>query len=159
MADAGFEINGDRYEIPPLDTLTLDEERILYLYADTIVRDFIPPHPKAPEEERIQYELMQARKLRNPDLKRALAFIAYRRKHPDETESDMLKTLGQVNAFSLDLAMLQEDDASPPDQNSQNGRSQPNEKSEPTSSTRSGTPTGKQSGKAAKTREPTGTTG
>ena len=158
MAVAGFEIDGETYEVPALDTLTLDEERILYLYADTVIRDFIPPLPNASEDEKREYEVYQARKIRNPDFKRALAYVTYRRSHPDVDEGDVLKAIGKINAFSLDLALLQGDDDSPPAQSSQNGHSQPSETNEPTSSTPSGTPTERSLAQADETPEPTGTT-
>lgn len=135
---AGFEIDGKVYSIPPIDTLTLYEERVLYLYADAVIRDFIPPHPDANEEDLRAFEVYQARKLRNPDLKRALAYIAFRRQNPEVDEGDILKAIDQINAFELDLAMLRGDDEDPPAQTSQNGQLEQSEKSEPTSSTDSG---------------------
>lgn len=133
-APAGFEIEGERYEVPSIFSLNLDEERILYLYADAVVWDFIPPHPKASDEEKQEYFLTQARKLRNPDLKRAVAFIAYRRRHPEVDDGDILKSLGKLNALELNLAMLGGDE-DPPDQSSRNEQNEQMQTSGPMSGT------------------------
>lgn len=118
--ESGFLIDDERYEIPRLDTITLDEERVLYLYADTVLQDFGPAHFDATEEERIAYELLQLRKIRNPDFKRALAHIAYRRKHPKITDAEVEEAIGKVNALEVDIALLRGDDDSPPAPSSQN---------------------------------------
>lgn len=154
---AGFEIEGKRYSIPPIDTLTLQEERILYLYADAVIRDFIPPHPKAPEEEQRSFEVYQARKIRDPNFKRALAYISYRRENPDIDDGDILKAIDQVNAFELDLALLRGDDDSPPAQNSQSEQQPQSEINEPTSSTASGSPSNGTSARVVEIHGRTGT--
>jgi len=153
----GFEIAVERYQIPNIFTLNLQEERILYLYGDVVVRDFIPPHPKADDEERRQYEVFQARKIRNPDFKRAVAYIAYRRRHPEVDDGDILKAVDEINAIQLDLALLQGDDDSPPAQSSQNEQPPPSETSEPTSSTGSGSPSTETSAQVVEIPRRTGT--
>lgn len=154
---AGFEIDGKRYLVPGIDTLTLHEERILYLYADAVIKDFIPPHPKASEEDKQAFEAYQARKIRNPDLKRALAYIAYSRENPEVDDGDILKAIDQVNAFELDLAMLRGDDDSPPDLSSQNEQPQPSETRSPSSDTGSGSPSSKSSAQVVEIHARTGT--
>ena len=156
---AGFEIDGVHYPIPKLDTITLDEERILYIYADTVLQDFAPAHPEAPEDERAVYEREQLRKIRNPEFKRALAHIAYRREHPDEQDADIQRAIGQVNALAVDIALLRGDDDSPPAPSSQNEPSNRNASRPPSRSTDSGTPTENSSAPSDGHPASTGTTG
>lgn len=136
---AGFEIDGERYEIPTLDTITLDEERILFLYSDCVVQDFAPSHPDWAPERTAAHELIQMQKVRDPAFKRALAHIAYRRRHPDEDDAEINRALGTVNALEVDLAMLG-DDPRPPARDSQNGQQKQNVSELPTRSTPSGSP-------------------
>jgi hypothetical protein len=157
-AVSGFEIDGERYEVPRLDTITLDEERVLYIYADTVIQDFAPAHPEAPEEEQQAVALAQYRKVRNPDFKRALAHIAYRRRHPDVTDAEVEAAIGKANALEVDVAMLRGDDDSPPAMTS---RKQPESRSDTNGHSRpgaSGRDTASSSDPAAESREPTGTT-
>jgi hypothetical protein len=156
---SGFEIDGVFYEIPKLDEITLDEERILYIYADTVLQDFAPAHPETAEAERAAYEREQMRRIRNPEFKRALAHIAYRRQHPDTSDTDIQQAIGQVNALEVDLALLKGDDASPPAPSSQNEPSSESGSKPPSRSTGSGTPTGNSSDPAEETPEGTGITG
>lgn len=146
--EVGFQIDGERYDIPTLDTITLDEERILYLYADCVIQDFAPSHPKWDEARKAAHDLIQMQKVRNPDFKRALAHIAYRREHPDVSDSEINRALGTINALEVDLAMLG-DDPRPPEEGSQNGHSKSSVSELPTRSMVSGSSTPKSSGSAA----------
>lgn len=104
--ESGFEIDGERLEIPTLDTITLDEERVLYIYADVVISDFLPTHPDWKEDERNAHLLLQATKLRNPDFKRALVHIAYKRAHPEIENDEINVKVGQAGAFKLDLELI-----------------------------------------------------
>jgi hypothetical protein len=155
---AGFEIDGERYDIPTLDTVTLDEERIMFLYADCVVQDFAPAHPKWDDNTKTAHDMIQGQKVRNPDFKRALAHIAYRRRHPEMEDSEINAALGKVNALEVDIAMLEGGDASPPDLNSQNELGKQSKTGEPTKSTGSGSPTDSSSEDQAESPGATGTT-
>jgi hypothetical protein len=153
-----FEINGEAYEVPLFDELTLDEERVLYVYADSVVADFVPPHPEEDDKIAKAILLEQARKIRNPEFKRALAHIAYKRRHPDAADADIQKALGRVNAFDLDLAILRGDADDPPTTTS---RKQPENKSgskPPSSAEASGRDSENTSGIQAVSLARTGTT-
>jgi hypothetical protein len=154
----GINVNGENYPFPTLDTITLDEERILYIYSDCVVRDFIPAHPDASDEEKDSYQRVQMLKLRNPEFKRALAHIAYRRANPSFADQDIQKAIGAVNALEADIAMLWGDDDEDPTQTSQK---QPDEKksgSEESKLTDSGRPTTNGSAPVEEIPAPTGTT-
>lgn len=157
MDNPGIEIRGSRYPFPMLDTVTLDEERVLFVYADCVVREFIPAHPEATDEERAAYEALQLRKIRNPDFKRALAFIAYRRKHPDSEEETAWKAAGEANALEVDIAMLWGDGPNPPATTSQKQPENKRSTSEHLSSTDSGRSTTNGSEQAEESPTPTGT--
>jgi hypothetical protein len=153
----GIEIRGSRYPFPTLDTVTLSEERVLFVYADCVVRDFIPAHPEATDEERAAYEQLQLRKIRNPDFKRVLAFIALRRQHPDWKDDEVWSAAGEANALEADIAMLWGDGPSPPAKTSQKPPESTTPTSEPSSSTDSGRSTRNGSDLPAESLTPTGT--
>jgi hypothetical protein len=156
-SEPGFEIDEKHYPLPSLEDITLDEERILYIYSDTVLSDFMPAHPESEENERRAIELRQGIKLRNPDFKRALAHIAYRREHPDEADSDIQKAIGQVNALTVDIALLR-GDGSPPATTSQKQPESESDSSEPSTPSDSGRTTESDSDPAAATPPATGTT-
>lgn len=112
--ESGFVIDGETYALPTLSTITLDEERILFLYADVIVQDFLPPHPDWKEPVVRTYVERQERKFRDPAFKRSLAHIAYRRKHPDLSDSEIEELLGSLIAIEVDLAVLRGEDEEDP---------------------------------------------
>lgn len=104
--ESGFEIDGERLEIPTLDTIDLDEERVLYIYADVVVSDFLPTHPDWSEDQKAAHLTIQATKIRNPDFKRALVHIAYRRAHPEVENDEINVKVGKAGALALDLELL-----------------------------------------------------
>lgn len=157
--ESGFEVDGERYEIPTLDTITLDEERLLYVYADVVVSDFIPIHPDWGEDQAAAHALLQAQKIRNPDFKRALVHIAYRRRHDDVDDVEIQRLIGGSSALELDLAMIRGSDESPdPQTSSPNELETTSEPSELASNTDSGRPTGTSSGTPDSNRADIGTT-
>jgi hypothetical protein len=157
MENPGIKIRGERYPFPTLDTVTLAEERVLFVYADCVVRDFIPAHPEASDEERAAYEQLQLRKIRNPDFKRCLSFIAYKRKHPDLEDADAWRAAGEANALEADIAMLWGDGPSPPATTSQKQPVSETSTSEPSNSTDSGRSTKNGSDRQDVSLTPTGT--
>lgn len=157
MDNPGIEIRGSRYPFPTLDTVTLSEERVLFVYADCVVRDFIPAHPEATDEEKAAYVQVQLRKIRNPDFKRCLSFIAYRRGHPDFEDAEVWKAAGEANALEADIAMLWGDGPNPPATTSQKQPENKTSTSEPSSSTDSGRSTSSGSDLADESPTPTGT--
>lgn len=158
MENTGIEIDGKRYPLPTLDTITLDEERILYIYADTVVQDFIPPHPDSSDEEKAVYQQAQLRKIRNPDFKKALAHVAYKRENPNADDAEIQQAIGLVNALEVDIAMLRGDDEDPPAETSQRPLESKRSTSEPSRPTDSGRDTEKSSVPAEEIPARTGTT-
>jgi hypothetical protein len=157
MENPGIEIRGSRYPFPTLDTVTLAEERVLFVYADCVVRDFIPAHPDASDEEKAAYGQLQLRKIRNPDFKRCLAYIAFRRKNPDLEDAEVWKAAGEANALEADIAMLWGDGPSPPATTSQKQPVSETHTSAPSNSTDSGRSTRNGSDPPAASPTPTGT--
>ena len=141
--DRTFELDGETYELPLISTFNLDEERILYVYADVVIQDLMPVDPGLPDDEKMIELARQIRRFRNPDLKRAVAHVAYRRKHPEKSQEEIEKTLGGVNALALDIAMYAEVDEDPPNdsqtssssEKSENGHSNQSSSGSPTAST------------------------
>ncbi len=98
-------IGDDRYEIPRLDELDLDEEQILYDFCETGIPDFMPAHPESPPEIQHAIALLHVTRTRNPAFKRALVIIAYRREHRDMPVDEISTLIGSVNAFDAELAL------------------------------------------------------
>lgn len=111
--EPGFEIDGERYEVPRLEDLDMDEEQILYDVAGIVQSDFVPAHPEAPDEVKLSVMQGIADKCRNPAFKRALAHIAYRRQHPELAFGDINIVIGKANALDAELALLRGDDDPP----------------------------------------------
>ena len=103
---AGFEIGGEVYEVPRLDTFDMDEAQTLYDLSGVILEDFIPPHPDSPEEEQQAMLRVQLLKVRDPSFRRALVVVAYLRKHPDANVHEVNKLVGKVNASDVSIAVL-----------------------------------------------------
>lgn len=154
---AGLEIDGTEYPLPTLDDIDLDEERILYVWSDTVISDFMPAHPDADENVKQATALRHAMRIRNPDFKRALIHIAYRRAHPDVDDAEIQKLVGKVNAFAVDVEMLRGDDDRPPEMTSQKPPESKRSSNEPSESSSSGSPTENGSDQADATPAPTGT--
>lgn len=152
----GFEIEGERYDVPRLDELDLDEEQILFDLAGIVQVDFAPAHPEASEEERQEITREIVAKVRNPAFKRALAHIAYRRRHPETAFSDVQLVVGKVNALDAEVALIRGDSEDPqtssPNEPESNGTT-----SEPSRSEASGTPSGSDSEPVAEIHVLTGT--
>lgn len=155
--EVGFEINGERYEVPTLDTITLDEERVLYLYADTVLQDFAPAHPDESNDVKRALQVRQEQRVRNPDFKRALVHIAYRRRHPEVSDAEINQAIGTANALEVDIALLR-GDGSPPAMSSQKPPDDKRSTSEPSPPSSSGSPTANGSETVAESLAPTGAT-
>lgn len=152
-----FTLDDVQYEVPLLSTLDLDEERILFLFADTVIEDFVPAHPAWDEAFTRNFNRIQAGRIRNPAFKRAMAHVAYRRAHPEKDAKTIDAAVGKVNALELDLAILWGDD-DPPVKSSQKPLESRSDTKPLSRSTDSGSPTENGSDPAAETHEATGTT-
>lgn len=113
VENPGIEIRGKRYQLPTLDTFTLNEERVLFLYADCVVRDFIPAHPDASDEDKEKFERLQILRFRNPDFKRGLAFVSLKRDDPGLEDDAAWELAGEANALEVDIAALWGDGPDP----------------------------------------------
>lgn len=152
----GIEVDGERLQFPTFDTITIDEERLLYVYSETVVRDFIPAHPEATDEEKEKYRRLQALRVRDPDFKKGLAVIALRRAYPDMPDDERAEKAGRVNALEADIAMLWGEDQDP-QQTSQKQPDNTTSTSEPSSSTDSGRDTQTSSDHQGERATPIGT--
>lgn len=158
MADSGFLIDGERYEVPRLHELDLDEEQILFDVAGVVQADFIPAHPEAEPEVKEAIERAVMLRVRNPAFKRALAHIAYRRAHPEAKFDDVQVQLGTMNALDAGAALLRGGaDEDPPVESSQPQPESEKSSSEPSSSSDSGSDTQTESAPAVVQLAPTGT--
>lgn len=107
--DAAFEIDGNTYAIPELDTFDMDEAEILFDYSGCVLEDFAPADPDAPEEEQEQHVQGQLAKVRNPRFKRALVHVAYRRAHPDLADAEVRAATGKANMLDVTINLFRGD--------------------------------------------------
>lgn len=152
----GITVDGREYELPQFHTITLDEERVLFVLADCLVRDFIPEHPEWSEDEKTKFRQMQSMRIRDPNFKKALAVITLRREEPHLSDEERMAKAGKVNALEADIAMLWSDDEDPP-QTSQKQPERRSDTSEHSSSTDSGRDTKNSSDQEDRNPAPTGT--
>lgn len=104
-AETGFMIDGSLYEMPSLDTFTMEEAQILYDYSGLGLEDF------ALEDDDDEFAV----KLKNPGFLRALMHIAYRRGNPKQPDGKVRKLIGAVNLIEAHAHLAGgEDDADPP---------------------------------------------
>lgn len=105
--ETGFLIDGTIYEVPTLDSLTLDEAQLLYDRSGIVQEDFVPLADETEEEreERI------AKLTRHPGFMASLVQIAYQRGNPGAKMSQVKLVLEKTNrmeAFST-LAEAEEE--------------------------------------------------
>ena len=153
----GVTVEGKEYKLPTFESITLDEERLMYLYADCVVKDFIPPHPDLPDDEKEAYRRLQLIRWRDPSFKKALVAIALRRAHPEMSHEDRDAKAGTVRGIEADIAMLWAGDEEDPPQSSQSEPESKRSTSETSSSTDSGSSTKNGLALADETPEATGT--
>jgi hypothetical protein len=92
--ESGFVIDGVVYEVPGLDTLTMDEAQVLYDYSGLGLEDFAQSDNETEEETKARERLF-----RNPGLMRALMHIAYQRKHSKLPASQIRRLVGAANVL------------------------------------------------------------
>lgn len=78
MAETGLNIDGTVYEVPSLDTFTLDECQVLYDYTSLTLEDFVPLADETEDDHLARIEKM----MRHPGFKKTLLHVAYQRGNP-----------------------------------------------------------------------------
>jgi hypothetical protein len=103
---AVFEIDGEEYEIPALDSFSLAECELMYDVAGVRQEDFEPADPTWDDAIKVAHALELERIAMLPAFKRALAEVAYLRRHP-EVEAELRSTLvGGANALEVTIALI-----------------------------------------------------
>jgi hypothetical protein len=90
-AEPGFLIDGEHYPFPTLDSLDLDEAELLYLATGWGPEDFVFD----PDDEQAE-EI--AKRIIRPTTLKAMARIAYRRRHPSVDDKTVAKLAGKSSA-------------------------------------------------------------
>lgn len=155
--DAGIEIGGERYEVPTLDSLDMDEAQIMFDLSGVVIEDFAPAHPDSDAEEKLSVQRGQLQRVRNPSFKRALVHIAYRRKHPDLDYFAISDVIGKANALDVSLEVLRGDDSEDPSQGSPKPHEPRSDTNETSGLSSSGKPSGSDTDRPALSLAPTGT--
>lgn len=96
-AENGFLIAGKVYEVPGLDSLTLDEAELMYEQSEVAQEDFAQDAGETDEE----HEARVAKMVRHPGFLAALARIAYQRGNPNLKPGQVRLMLGKVNRIEL----------------------------------------------------------
>jgi hypothetical protein len=113
-AETGFTIDGEIYEVPSIDSLTMDEAQVLYDYSGLTIEDF---SLGLSDDGDVESEELQA-KMRNPGFMRALLHVAYQRAHPKQNPARVKALIGSANIIATfeKLAEPEDegDDALPP---------------------------------------------
>lgn len=108
--EAGFTIDGKVYEIPTLDSLTMDECQVLYDYSGLTVEDFagidIPDDAELDELEPEQLE--QLKRMRNPGFLRALLHVAYARGNQHLGRKRVEAMIGNVNMLEAMIELAEQ---------------------------------------------------
>ncbi len=113
-AETGFQIEGDIYEVPSLDTFSMDESQVLYDYSGLLIENFVVPIDETDEELEAREKLYD-----NPGFMRALMHIAYQRAHPELKASKIKALIGAakvLEALSTLSSEPVEDESLPPAQ-------------------------------------------
>jgi hypothetical protein len=92
-AETGFLIDGTIYEVPALDSFTLDEEQVLYDWCQLVQEDFMSLEGETDEE----YEERRAGLMRRPGFWAAWMQIAYQRANPKMKPEQVRQLIGTVN--------------------------------------------------------------
>ena len=142
--EPGIEIDGERYELPDLWSLTLDEAELVYDISGVIQEQFAPLHPDSSKEQRAFHEAQNMQAISRPSFKRALVHVAYLRRHPEAKGQDLNVIIGQVNALAVSLEFLR-GEASPPETSSPKQPESKNDGSTTSNSEPSGTTSGSDS--------------
>lgn len=113
--EARFKIDGREYEIPSIDSFTMDEAQVLWDYAHMSLADFAVDE-EDPDSEARREEIHQ--QLRNPGFMRTLMHVAYQRGNPKIPAGRVKDMIGHANLVDAMAAMAElaeaEDDAGPP---------------------------------------------
>lgn len=96
-AENGFLIAGKVYEVPSLDSLTLDESQLMYDQCELVQEDFVRDTGETDEE----HEARVAKMVRRPGFMGSLAQIAYQRGNPTEKPGQVKLVLGKTNRLEL----------------------------------------------------------
>jgi len=125
-AETGFLIEGTIYEVPGLESFTMDEAQILYDNSGLTLEDF------SDDEADVKT------RMKNPGLMRSLMEIAYRRGNPHLKPQQVKDLIGSVNQIDSFSTLAEADDVDPTQPSTLNPS--PNSPSEPTGSNRSSGP-------------------
>lgn len=112
--ESGFNIDGEIYPVPSLESFDMDEAQVLYDYCGITLEDFAPAHPNATEEEQEEHEASVAAKVKNPGFWRAMMHIAYARGNPDMSPARVKALIGKAKLLeTLETLATEEEDADP----------------------------------------------
>lgn len=91
-AETGFLIEGTVYEVPTLDSLTTDEEQVMYDRCGVVQEDFLPLEGETEEDN----DQRIAGVMRAPGFMVALMHIAYQRGNPTVKEDQVRVVIGKT---------------------------------------------------------------
>lgn len=96
-AENGFLIAGKVYEVPMLDSLTLDEAELMYDQSGLGQEDFVQEADESDDEHTARV----AKLMRRPGFMASLARIAYQRGNPTVKAAQVQLVIGKTNRLEL----------------------------------------------------------
>jgi len=119
MAETGFRIDGVVYDVPTLDSFTMDEAEILYKCSGLSLEDF------AVDEDDPEQAEQFSKNLRNPGFIRAMMTVAYIRGNPGVTPAKAGTIIGKSNLIEAIQNFVGEVDADSPPEPERSGSEKP----------------------------------
>lgn len=109
MTESGFLIDGTAYDVPTLDSFTMDEAEILYKCSGLTLEDF------AIDEEDPSASAQLLKNVRNPGFLRALMTVAYLRGNPGMSTSKAEAVIGKASLVEALESLAEVGDDGPPE--------------------------------------------
>lgn len=152
------QIDLDAYPYPEMSSLTLDEAALLHDVAGVVLEDFVPAHPDAKPEEKLQRDQTVIAAVRNPRFRQAILQIALMRKDKSLTVERSAEIARAIPAVAVARWFWDGDD-DPPTVSSQSEPGQPSSSRLRSVPSTSGSSSTSDSGDPAEIQQATGTTG
>lgn len=104
--NARFILDGREYDVPGLDTLTMDERRTMYDYCGLTQEDFVPLEGETDEETQERTQPLT----RHPGFLQSLMHIAYQRGNPKLPDGRVKQIIGNTTFVDAVAKFADEDE-------------------------------------------------
>jgi hypothetical protein len=101
-AETGFLIDGKVYEVPSLDSLDMDERRVMFDLCGLVQEDFV----REEDEDEAEHDARVSRQMRHPGFMEALMHVAYQRGNPTVKRQKVQMVISKTNYFEAVSTMV-----------------------------------------------------